>query len=77
MNIFAIFQVKHITIECILADNQFREKNLEQINNIIKKKFIIGIKSNRMVALLEKKKLKSDFTKVSKLDLQNGQSIKV
>ena len=47
------------------------------MSNVIKKKFIIGIKSNRTVALSEKEKLKGDFTKVSKLDLEDGQSIKV
>ena len=64
--------------EWVLADNWFGSKeNLEYINNVIKKKFIIGIKSNRTVALSEKEKLKGDFTKVSKLDLEDGQSIKV
>jgi hypothetical protein len=47
------------------------------LHNVIKKKFIIGIKSNRTVALSENKKLKGDFTKVSKLDLEDGQSIKI
>ena len=61
-----------------MADNWFGAKeNLEYINNLTKKKFIIGIKSNRTVALSEKEKLKGDFTKVSKLDLEDGQSIKV
>ena len=64
--------------EWVLPDNWFGAKeNLEYIYNIIKKKFIIGIKSNRTVALSEKEKLKGDFIKVSKLDLQDGQSIKV
>lgn len=67
-----------ILFEWVLADNWFGSKeNLEYINNVIKKKFIIGIKSNRTVALSEKEKLKGDFTKVSKLDLEDGQSIKV
>lgn len=67
-----------VLFEWVLADNWFGSKeNLEYINNIIKKKFIIGIKSNRTVALSEKEKLKGDFTKVSKLDLEDGQSIKV
>ena len=62
----------------VLADNWFGAKeNLEYINNSLKKKFIIGIKSNRTVALSEKEKLKGNFTKVSKLDLQDGQSIKI
>ncbi len=35
------------------------------------------MKSNRTMALSEKEKLKGDFTKVSKLDLEDGQFIKV
>ena len=41
------------------------------------KKLIIGIKSNRTVALSEEDKKKGEFTKVSKLDLKDGQSIHV
>ena len=37
----------------------------------------MGIKSNRTVALSEKEKLKGNFRKVSKLDLEDGQSIKI
>ena len=54
-----------VLFEWVLADNWFGAKeNLEYINSIIKKKFIIGIKSNRTVALTEKEKLKGDFSKV-------------
>lgn len=67
-----------VLFDWVLADNWFGAKeNLEYINNVIKKKFIIGIKSNRTVALSENEKLKGDFTKVSKLDLEDGQSIKI
>ncbi len=67
-----------VFFEWILADNWFGAKeNLEYITNVIKKKFIIEIKSNRTVALSEKKKLKGDCTKVFKLDLEDSQSIKV
>ena len=37
---------------------------------MIKNKFIIEIKSNRTITLSEKVKLKSDFIKVSKLNLE-------
>ena len=39
--------------------------------------FIIGIKSNRNVVLSEEDKAEGNFTKVSKLDLEDGQSLKV
>ena len=49
-----------VIFDWVLADNWFGAKeNLEYINNVIKKKFIIGIKSNRTVALSEKEKLLS------------------
>ena len=62
----------------MLADNWFGSKeNIEYINNTLMKKLIIGIKSNRTVALSEEDKKKGEFTKVSKLDLKDGQSIQV
>ena len=67
-----------VLFEWVLANNWFEAKeNLEYVNNVIKKKFIIGIKSNRTVILSEKERLKGDFTKASKLDLEDSQSIKV
>jgi len=62
----------------VLADNWFAaKKNLEYIHCNLKKNFIIGIKSNRTVALSEEDRAKGDFTKVSKLDLEDGQSLVV
>ena len=67
-----------VSFEWVLADNWFGSKeNIEYTNNTLKKKLIIGIKSNRTVALSEKDKKKGEFTKVSKLDLKDGQSIEV
>ena len=68
----------NVAFEWVLADNWFGSKeNIEYINNTLKKKLIIGIKSNRTVALSEEDKKKGKFTKVSKLDLKDGQSIEV
>ena len=67
-----------VLFEWVLADNWFGAKeNLEYINSVIKKKFIIGIKSNRTVGLSEKEKLKGDFTKVSKLRVLAKDSYKI
>ena len=41
------------------------------------KHFIIGIKSNRTIALSQNEKMGGQFKQVSSLDLQDGQSIKV
>ena len=50
---------------------------MEYIHCNLKKNFIIGIKSNRTVAVSEEDRAKGDFTKVSKLDLEDGQSLVV
>jgi hypothetical protein len=61
-----------------LVDNWFAAKeNLEYIHYILKKNFIIGMKSNRNVILSEEGKAKGNFTKVSELDLEDGKSLKV
>ena len=65
-----------IPFEYVLADNWFGAKdNLEYINSL-EKKFIIGVKSNRTVALSKNDKLRGKFQKVSTLDMKDGQSIK-
>ena len=70
--------INNVSFEWVLADSWFGSKeNIEYINNTLMKKLIIGIKSNRTVALSEEDKKKGKFTKVSKLDLKDGQSIQV
>ena len=61
----------------ILADNWFGSKeNLEFIQSL-GKKFIIGIKSNRTVALSGKDKKLGKFKQVSSLDMRDRESKKV
>lgn len=67
-----------VNFDYVLADNWFGAKdNLSYIHKDLKKMFIIGIKSNRTVALSKKDKRASQFTQVKSLDLKDGQSIKV
>ena len=62
-----------VSFEYVMADNWFGSKeNLNFINYDIKKKFIIGIKSNRTVALSEEDKYQGKFQSVGKLDLKDG-----
>jgi len=66
-----------VLFDYVLADNWFGAKdNLEYIHNS-QKHFIIGIKSNRTIALSQNEKMGGQFKQVSSLDLQDGQSIKV
>lgn len=69
--------INKVLFDYVLADNWFGAKdNLEYINNL-KKYFIIGIKSNRTIALSEDNKKRGQFQKVSSLNLEEGQSTKV
>ena len=66
-----------VLFEYVLADNWFGAKdNLEYIHNL-KKYFIIGIKSNRTVALSLDDKTTGQFQQVTSLNLKDGQSVKV
>ena len=77
-NLLSQAYINNVSYEWVLADNWFGSKeNIEYINNTLMKKLIIGIKSNRTVALSQEDKKKGKYTKVSKLDLKDGQSIEV
>jgi hypothetical protein len=66
----------NILFDYILADNWFGAKdNLDYIHSL-QKYFIIGIKSNRTIALSQENKMKGKYETVSSLDLKDGQSIK-
>ena len=66
-----------VLFEHVFADNRFgSQENMEFINKP-GKKFIIGIKSNRTVALSGKDKKPGKFKQVSSLDMPDGQSKKV
>ena len=67
-----------VLFDHVLADNWFAAKdNLDDIHYELKKKFIIGIKSNRTVALSKKDKKNKVFTQVKALELEDGKAIKV
>jgi hypothetical protein len=62
-----------VLFEYVLADNWFgAKKNMEFIHYDMKKKFIIGIKTNRLVALMEGEK-KGQYQKLSALSLKDGE----
>lgn len=67
-----------IAFEYALADNWFGAKdNLKYLHHEVKKKFIIGIKSNRTVALSLDDKVNGHFQQVQSLDLKDGDCRKV
>ena len=62
----------------VLADNWFGSaENMEYIDNDMKKQFIIGIKSNRTVALSKADKISNQFQQVSSLEMEDGESKQV
>ena len=63
--------------EHILADNWFGSKENMEFIDKLEKKFIIGVKSNRTVALSGKDKKLGKFQQVSSLNMQDGESKKV
>ena len=62
----------------ILADNWFGSKeNMEYIHHELGKKFIFGLKANRLVALSEEEKKKGQYQNLSALDLKDGEERKL
>lgn len=60
-----------VKFQYVLADNWYGAKeNLNYIHYDLKKKFIIGIKSNRTIALSGEDAAKGRFTQLKKLDLK-------
>ena len=71
-------RVNQIEFEYILADSWFGAKdNMEFINNELDKKFIFGIKANRLVALSEGERKKGQYQNLSTLNLKDGEARKV
>ena len=47
------------------------------IHHTLSKKFILGMKSNRVVALTDYARRSKDFIKLSDLDIADGESLKI
>ena len=63
-----------IEFEHVLADNWFgAKKNMEFIHYDLEKKFIFGIKANRLVALSEEDKKKGQYKNLSSLSFEEGE----
>ena len=63
-----------VKFDYILADNWFgARKNMEFINHEMKKKFIIGVKANRLVSLSEEERKKGQYQNLSALPIKDGE----
>ena len=71
--------VKHaannqVKFEYVLADNWFGSKdNMEYVHYELKKKFIFGLKINRLVAVSEEERKKGQYHNLEALDLKDGE----
>jgi len=63
-----------VLFDYVLADNWFgSKKNMQFIHAELKKKFIIGLKSNRLVAFSEQEKKGGQFQQVNSIDMKDGE----
>jgi hypothetical protein len=63
-----------VKFDYVLADNWFgAKKNMEFIHYDMKKKFAIGIKSNRLIALSEEERKKGQYQNLDALSLKDGE----
>ena len=63
--------------EYVLADNWFKSKdNMESIHHELGKKFIFGLKANRLVAISEEARKKGQYQNLNTLNLKDGEARK-
>ena len=73
-NMLAQAAKNEVLFDYVLADNWFGSKaNLKFIHYDLKKKFIIGLKSNRLAALSAEAKDGGQFQQVNSLDMKDGE----
>lgn len=66
--------INEVKFEYVLADNWFgAKKNMEFIHYDMEKKFIIGIKANRLIALSEEERKKGQYQNLNTLHLKDGE----
>ncbi|EET20948.1 transposase [Francisella philomiragia subsp. philomiragia ATCC 25015] len=70
--------INHVKFKYILADSWFCSKdNMNFIHHTLSKKFILGMKSDRVIALTDYARRSKDFIKLSDLDIADGESLKI
>lgn len=77
-NLFQQACVNEVKFEYALADNWFGSKeNMEYIHCELGKKFIFGLKANRLVALSGETGKKGQYQNLNTLDLKDGEARKL
>jgi hypothetical protein len=63
-----------VKFDYVLSDNWFgAKKNMEFIHYDMKKKFVIGMKANRLIALSEEERKKGQYQNLNTLPLKDGE----
>ena len=63
-----------VKFDYVLADNWFgAKKNMEFIHYDMKKKFVIGVKANRLIALTEQERKKGQYQNLNTLQFKDGE----
>lgn len=66
--------INRVKFDYVLADNWFGSKeNMEYIHYSLGKRFIFGLKANRLVAFSEEAKKKGQYQNLSTLDIKDGE----
>lgn len=66
--------LNQIKFEYVLADNWFGAKdNMEFIHYELKRKFIFGMKNNRLIAFSEEERKKGQYQNLNSLDYKDGE----
>jgi DDE superfamily endonuclease len=66
--------INQVKFDYVLADNWFgAKKNMEFIHYDMKKKFIIGVKANRLIALTEQERKKGQYQNLNTLQFKDGE----
>ena len=76
-NLVAQAYKNSVKFKYVLADSWFGAKDNFEFLHKMKKFFIIGIKSNRTVALTKSDKIGGKFKKISQIDIKQGQVLQV
>ena len=70
-------QQNQVKFDYILADNWFGAKdNMEFIHDELQKKFIFGLKANRLVALSDEERKKGQYQNLNTLNIKDGEARK-
>ena len=71
-------EMNQVKFEYVLADNWFGAKdNMECIHYDMKKKFVLGMKANRLIAFSKEERKKGEYHNLKDIDMKDGEKRQV